>query len=97
MAEEQQEESVDDVGGYMLTTWDNPFDPFTQWEEWYAFDEAAGYHTCALLARIVVTSEEHSDLDHRLALQDAIDEIVNENVSGKHRKVRAESMSARPT
>ena len=83
------EEELDNVGGYMLTTVDNPFDPFTQWQEWFAWDEAAGYHTCSLLARVAVVNEELSDLELRLELQDAIDEIVRENVSGVHRKVQS--------
>jgi hypothetical protein len=78
------------VGGYMLTTVDNPFSPFTQWVEWYAYDVASGHHTCALLARIVVTSDELSYGDQVIATQDAIDEIVRENVSGLHRKILKE-------
>lgn len=71
----------------MLTTVDNPYDPFTQYEEWYAFDLRAGYHSTELLARIVVTSDELSDTDQSLAIELAIDEIVRENVSGMHKKV----------
>lgn len=72
---------------YMLTTVDNPFDPFTQWQEWFAFDESNGYHSCSLLARVTITSDELSDVDQDLAIQQAIDEVVRENVSGMHRKV----------
>lgn len=72
---------------YMLTTVDNPFDPFTQFTEWFAYDTAMGYHTAAFLARIAHTSDELSDADQRLAIQSAIEEIVRENVSGKHKKV----------
>lgn len=72
----------------MLTTYDNPFDPFTQWDEWYAWDLNAGYHTPGLLARIVKTSNELAEADQFLAVQHAIDEIVHENVSGMHRKVQ---------
>ncbi len=42
----------------MLTTLDNPFDPFSQFDEWYAWDERAGYHTTSFLARIVKTSDD---------------------------------------
>lgn len=72
---------------HMLTTVDNPFDPFTDWDAWYAFDEAHGYHSTAFLARVIKTSDELSDADQSAAIEDAIDEIVNENVSGLYRKV----------
>ena len=32
-----------------LTTTDNPYDPFTQYDAWYRFDEGKGYHSCAYL------------------------------------------------
>lgn len=73
---------------YMLTTIDNPYDPFTEWDEWYAWDLGEGYHTPGLLARIAKASDELSEADQFLAIQDAIDEIVRENVSGMHRRVK---------
>jgi hypothetical protein len=73
---------------FMLTTFDNPYDPFTQWDEWYAWDATAGYCTPGLLARISYSSDEISDADQFLAIQQAIDEIVRENVSGMHRKIQ---------
>ena len=75
----------------MLTTVDNPFDPFTEYDDWLAFDLRAGYNTNALLARIVITSDELSDADQSVAIDAAIDEIVKYNVSGKHRKVSRET------
>ena len=30
---------------YMLTTIDNPFNPFTNFDDWYAFDTSKGYNT----------------------------------------------------
>ncbi len=72
---------------HMLTTVDNPYNPFTEWDEGFAFDRAAGYHTPSLLARIVVTSDELSDTDQDLAIERAIDEIVQFNVSGVHTKI----------
>lgn len=73
---------------YMLTTYDNPYSPFTEWDEWYAFDMRVGYHTPGLLARIAHSSADISDVDQFHAIQDAIDEIVRENVSGMHRKIK---------
>lgn len=74
----------------MLTTIDNPHNPFTNYDEWYEFDRSAGYHTPSFLARIAVVSDEVSDTDQSLAIESAIDEIVSENVSGLYRKVQKE-------
>jgi hypothetical protein len=75
------------VAEVMLSTTDNPYDPFTQWSEWWAYDTQAGHHTSALLARVVRTSDELSEADQDVAIRDAIDEIVKENVSGLHVKI----------
>jgi hypothetical protein len=77
------------VEQHMLTTIDNPYDPFTQYNEWSAFDEEHGYYTPQLLARIAISSEELSEKDQDLAIESAIDEIVEFNVSGMHKKVPA--------
>lgn len=71
----------------MLTTIDNPFDPFTQFDEWQAYDEAKGYYTCAYLARIALSSDELSDADEELAIEEAIDEIIKLNILGIYKKV----------
>lgn len=78
---------------FMLTTVDNPFDPFTQWDEWFAWDQGAGYNTPGLLDRVARVSDELSEADQHLAVQQAIDEIVYENVLGVHKKVKRNEMS----
>lgn len=75
------------MNDYMLSTTDNPFNPYTEWEQWYAYDVAAGYHTSAYLARIVVTSHNLSEADQDLAITQAIDEIVEFNLTGNYIKV----------
>lgn len=72
---------------HMLTTIDNPFNPFVDFDSWYSFDEAKGYQSSGLLARIVKTSHELSEADQSVAIEQAIDEIVKENVSGIHVKI----------
>lgn len=74
----------------MLTTVDNPFDPFEQFDDWYAYDSRVGHHTPSFLARIVVMSDDISLPDQKLAINQAIDEIVKENVNGLYRKVTRE-------
>ena len=72
---------------YMLTTVDNPYDPFSNFDEWYEFDRLKGYDTCGYLARIAKTSSKLSDELNQLAINDAIDEICRYNWRGIYRKV----------
>ena len=60
----------------MLTTLDNPFDPFNQFDEWFAFDVSKGHNTCGLLARIANTSQELSEADYDLEVDRAMNDIV---------------------
>ena len=71
----------------MLTTIDNPFNPFTHWDEWKRYDEDKKYFTCAYLDRIAKTSDELSEEDYDKAIQDAIDEIVKLNINGLYAKI----------
>jgi hypothetical protein len=75
------------MAGHMLTTVDNPFNPWTHFTEWNAWDEMRGYHTLSFLARVTHTSDEISEADQDVAIENAIDEIVRENVNGMYRKV----------
>lgn len=70
-----------------VTTIDNPFDYFTQFDDWYAFDTQKGYNTCAYLARIAKTSSEMSDKDYEQAVNDAVEEVLRLNITGNYRKV----------
>ena len=79
---------------HMLTTIDNPYNPFTQFDQWLSYDIASGYWTLGLLARIAQTSPDLSEADNSLAIEQAIDEIVSENVLGIFRKVAQPSTVA---
>ena len=79
---------------HMLTTIDNPYDPETQWDEWSAYDTSHGYNTSGLLARIALSSEELSDADQDDAREQAIDEIIKENVLGIFRKVKLKNQAS---
>ena len=61
----------------MLTTVDNPYDPFDEWDDWFAFDEQQGYHTCSLLGRLALTSNDFTEEENLLAINHAIDDILN--------------------
>ena len=61
---------------FVLTTKDNPYDPFTQWDEWYTFDETKGYCSCGYLSRIANTSPDMSDEWNEQEIKRAIEEII---------------------
>lgn len=77
----------------MLSTSDNPYNPFTQFNEWYAFDRSHGYDCCGYLDRIARTSIELSEKDNHQAIDQAIDEILSYNLSGNYIKVERETES----
>jgi hypothetical protein len=79
------------IDEHMLSTVDNPFNPHTQFDEWSVHDKRMGYHTSELLARIATVSTELPYLNQSLAIEQAIDEIVRENVSGMHVKIKPPS------
>ncbi len=73
---------------FMLTTIDNPFNPFTQYDEWLAYDEQKGYYTNNYLARIAKISFELSDSEEEDEINNAIDEIVRLDPFLRYRKVK---------
>lgn len=75
---------------FAITTKDNPYDPFTQFDDWYAFDELHGYHSCAYLGRVAKTSDQLSDADQMMAIEFAIDDIVKFDPLGIYMKVERE-------
>lgn len=74
----------------MLTTKDNPYDPFTQFDDWFSFDERKGYHSCSYVERIAKVAPDLSDADQMFAINQAIDEILKYNVLGIYTKVEKE-------
>ena len=71
----------------MLTTIDNPYDPFTQYEEWDAYDQQMGYYSCSYLARLAYISDDLSRADRAKIIEEAIDEIISYDVVGFYKKV----------
>jgi len=73
----------------MLTTVDNPYDPFTQFNEWYAYDTVQkDYNTCAYLARVAPYTPDMAPDVAEALVEKAIDEIVSINVLGIYKKVK---------
>lgn len=72
----------------MLTTFDNPYNPFTQFRKWFLFDTSKGYNTSAYLARSARTSDELNDEENNQEIERAIDEIIKFDFRNIYKKVR---------
>lgn len=71
----------------MLTTFDNPFDPFDEFVSWFMFDVDKGYYTCSRLARIARYSEDFSTIEDKRETERAIDEIIDNDFLNIYKKV----------
>ena len=70
-----------------LTTSDNPFDPFDDFERWYRFDESKGYRSSGMVARVADVSDELSEGDRNRAIEEAINFIVEVNPTSNYKKL----------
>ena len=73
---------------YMLTTFDNPFDPFEQFTSWFLFDVEKGYNTCSYLARVVRLSDEMSEKETNEEINRAIDQIIENDILNIYKRVK---------
>lgn len=71
----------------MLTTFDNPFNPFTHFDQWFLFDTEKGYNTCDYLGRIAKTSDEFTDEEYETAIEEAMDEIIKFDFRNIYKKI----------
>lgn len=83
MSDENERKVVD----CMLSTSDNPYNPFTDFLKWYMFDIQHGYDTCGYLARVCEYTDDISDREERLSLNDAIEDALRYNLTGNRIKV----------
>jgi len=71
----------------MLTTIDNPYNPFTQFDRWFMFDTEKGYDSCGYVDRIAHTSDELSDEENMDEIERAIDEIIKYDFTNMRKKI----------
>lgn len=74
-----------------LTTHDNPYDPFTQFDSWFLYDIEKGYNSCDYLARIARTSNQLSEKENDEEIERAIDEIIKYDPTNNYKKVKKEA------
>ncbi len=73
---------------YMLSTIDNPWNPFTNFTDWFSFDTLRGYNCCGRLAVYSNSSTEMSEDDMNEEDQRAIDRVIAEDPFGIYCKVK---------
>ena len=72
----------------MLTTFDNPFDPFEQFTSWFMFDVEKGYNSCSYLARIAKLTDDMTDQEVSDEIERAIDEIIQYDFANIYKKIK---------
>lgn len=77
---------------YALTTNDNPFNPFTQFDSWFAFDIEKGYYTCSRIARLTNLTDDMSEVEKSKEIERAIDKLIEIDVLDIYKKVEREKV-----
>ena len=72
-----------------LSTFDNPYNPFTDFDNWNAYDMQNGYNSCAYLARVVGNTDGIDAPELEEMVENAIDRIVKLNLTGNYVKIYA--------
>lgn len=73
-----------------LTTFDNPYSPYEQFEEWYRYDTDHGYNSSGLLMRLAETSSQFTDNENAYEIEKAIDRIVVADPQNIYKKLKIE-------
>ena len=71
-----------------LTTFDNPYDPFKEFDSWLLYDSEKGYNSCGYLGRIARTSDSLTDEENEEEIERAIDEIIKYDFLNIYKKVK---------
>lgn len=73
---------------FMLSLASNPHDPFVDYDSWKKFDRLEGFDTDGFLARLISSSDALSPADQDLAVEQAIDHVLeNPSFRGLYKKV----------
>lgn len=74
-----------------ITTIDNPFDPFKDFDDWFQFDIEKGYYSCSKIARIAENIENAEEKQEDELLEEAIDRLIEIDPLDLYRKLVKEA------
>ena len=72
---------------FMLTTIDNPFNPFDDYKSWLSFDNSHNYFCAERLMRIAQLTDEMTSIEEEAEKERAIDEIIKYDFLHIYQKV----------
>lgn len=72
---------------HKLTTNDNPFNPFTDFDNWFMFDIEKGYDCCSKLDRLSTFTDSMSEQECNNETERAIDALVSLDFTDTYKKV----------
>ena len=78
----------------MLTTTDNPFNPFEDFSSWFMFDIEKGYNTCGRLMRIANIPDDFTEQEEDEEIERAIDTIIKYDVLDIYKKVTKQTVNS---
>ena len=59
-----------------ITTIDNPFNPFDDFNSWFMFDIEKGYYTSSKIARLTHLTDDMTEKEENEEIERAIDELI---------------------
>lgn len=59
-----------------ITTIDNPYDPFDDFEHWLLFDKEKGYNTSDKLGRLTNLKNDMSSVEENIEVEKGIDKLI---------------------
>lgn len=71
----------------MLTTIDNPFNPFKEYVKWHLYDETRGHNCASLVAMFANVSDDLTDEENNMEIERAIDQIIASDLTGIYKKI----------
>ena len=76
----------------MLSTIDNPYNPFTDYISWMLYDNQHGYNSHGYMMRIARITDDMSSVEENIEIERAIDEIIELNPLGIYIKVKKDTV-----